>query len=145
MVGMLLGSILAFTIGIMLYSSFLGWFRTNAGVEMDRDARVSVEMFSWNIRPATFTDIEIPDPSHSNPSIRIGNKSFYLASNAGAPYSLWFDPDRTVANNEKEVIRKRVSAFNFVRNDPLHSVTISMTLQEKTDSLTYQSTICFRN
>ena len=145
MVGIILGSILAFTIAIMLYSNFLGWFRTNTGVEMDRDARVATEMLSWNIRPATFTDIEIPDPSHSSPSMRIGNKSFYLASNVGAPNSLWFDPDRTIANNEIEVISKKVSLFSFVRNDPLHSVTINMRLKEKADSLTYQSTICFRN
>jgi len=147
MVGIVLGSVLALTIGTMLYSSFLGWFHTSASVEMDRDAKVAIEMFFWNIRPATFADIEIPDPNHASPSIRIGNKSFYLRANTNAPDSLWYDPDRTPesTNDDIEVIPKRVSSFTFVKNDPLHSVTIDMALQEKIDSVTYKSTICFRN
>ncbi|MFC1708751.1 PilW family protein [Candidatus Omnitrophota bacterium] len=141
MVCIVISAILALTLGTMLYYIFVAWRNNSDQVEIQRDATFSMDMLSRKIRPASFSQISLPDST----TLNIASESFYLVAGTNAN-SLYYDPDTSVSSDEIELIRDRVTALEFINNSPLRSITINMGLTQGRESLALdETTIGYRN
>ena len=140
MVGIIVGLILALTLGTMLYYIFVAWRSNSDQVELQRDATFAMDMISRAIRPASNFQISIPSSS----TLNIGTTSFYLGGTGSN--SLYYDPDTTAAGDETELIQQRVTNLQFIDNTPEKSITINISLAEGGETLVIsQATIGYRN
>lgn len=136
MVAALISSIMAITVGSMLYYSYLAWSRNRDTVEMQRDATISMDMIARAIRPAYGADVQA-----SGSTLTVGSKSFYV--NSG---NLWYDPDTdpAISGDEVEIVYGKVNSLSFVEDTTLHTVSVDMVLQNKVDTITVSAVIGYR-
>lgn len=140
MAGMIVGLILALTLGTMLVNIFWAWRKNSDQVELQRDATFAMDMLSRAIRPASNFQISIPSSS----TLNIGTTSFYVGGTGSD--SLFYDPDTTAGGDEVELIRQRVTNLQFIDNTPERSITITINLAEGSETLVIsQATIGYRN
>ena len=141
MVGIVIGAILALTLGTMLVYIFAAWRNNSDQVELQRDATFAMDMISRAIRPAANHLIEIPDPAHSTvSSMKIDTESFYLGGTNGKDLIL------ASATGNQVLIRDRVASLTFTHNSPGGSISIQMNLAEGRETLTVNNVaIGYRN
>jgi|GEM_PF-5054346 prepilin-type N-terminal cleavage/methylation domain-containing protein len=113
-------SILALTMGAMMWSATLSWKRTGQSVELQRDMRASMDVITRMARSATnmlFTTGLVYTAQFSDRS----PMSVYVATNR-----LYLDPNTTVANNEVRLTAGLVNRFAVQFTGRTAIVTLSL-------------------
>jgi prepilin-type N-terminal cleavage/methylation domain-containing protein len=113
-------SILALTMGAMMWSATLSWKRTGQSVELQRDMRASMDVITRMARSATnmlFTTSLVYTAQFSDRS----PMSVYVATNR-----LYLDPNTTVANNEVRLTAGLVNRFAVQFTGRTAIVTLSL-------------------
>lgn len=120
LVALTAASILALTMGAMMWSATLSWKRTGQSVELQRDMRASMDVITRMARSATnmqFSTGLVYTAQFSDRS----PMSVYVATNR-----LYFDPNTTVANNEVRLSSGQVNRFAVQFTGRTAIVTLSL-------------------
>lgn len=143
MAAVMISSILAVTVGAMLYCAYTNWNKNSKAIELQRDLALAMDMIARVARPASGADITASGPSLTVIS-GLTAKSFYLSGN-----SLYYDPDINMPNNEIVLIDNKVVSLSFSKDleyDPPHCVHIvDMALQDGSMNTAVDTLIAYRN
>lgn len=130
-------SILALTMGAMMWSATVSLKRTGRSVELQRDMRASMDVMTRMTRLATnmvFTTGMVYTAQFSDrPPMMV-----FVATN-----NLYYDPNTAVAGNEVKLTEGQVTQFQVVFTS--RSARISLGMQNAEDAISNQVTLTRRN
>lgn len=130
-------SILALTMGVMMWSATLSWKRTGRSVELQRDMRASMDVITRMARSATnmlFTTGLVYTAQFSDRS----PMSVFVATN-----NLYYDPNTTVAGNEVKLSGGQVTHFAIQFTN--RSAVVTLRLQNTDDAISNRVMLTRRN
>ena len=137
LVALTAASILALTMGAMMWAATLSWKRTGQSLELQRDMRASMDVITRMVRSATnmlFSTGLVYTAQFSDRS----PQSVYVATNR-----LYYDPNTSVANNEVRLTAGQVSQFAMQFTG--RTAIVTLRLQNNDDAISNRVQLTRRN
>ena len=137
LVALTAASILALTMGAMMWSATLSWKRTGQSLELQRDMRASMDVITRMTRSATnllFSTGMVFTAQFSDRS----PVSVYVATSR-----LFYDPNTTVANNEVRLTTSQVGQFAIQFTG--RTAIVTLRLQNSDDAISNRVQLTRRN
>ncbi|MEI7435490.1 MAG: hypothetical protein WCL16_01625 [bacterium] len=140
--GMMASAVLVVTLSVMLFYGYTTWVRNSQAVDLHRDATLAMQVMGKSLRQASAAGVDLSQPaqivvSNQNTSILC---SFYQQSG-----NLVYNPDVNGGGTPFLLVQGRLMPSGFTHSNINHGVTIRLKLQQGTESLEMNGSVCFRN
>jgi prepilin-type N-terminal cleavage/methylation domain-containing protein len=139
LVGMLAGSVLAVTAGLLLYYGYGEWRRNREGVAMQQDGRVAMEVIGRAVRAAATAQVAVVAGE-----LHLTNAACASRFRA-AGGDLLHDPNLAVAGDERPLVSGRLLAFGVSNTLRGVQVTLQLRCASGTHNQTIQEVFTCRN
>jgi len=139
--GMLAASILALTLGTMLFHAYDAWDDNHDAVNLHRDGRNAMDLITRAIRDASMARVTTAENNNLVIQNEAGTSSVRFWRTGR---SLLYDPDTGAGGDEIVLVEARDAArFNVTMTAA--DVTIRLDLERGDETIRFDSTVAFRN
>jgi hypothetical protein len=139
-VGMLAASILAVTLGVMLFVGYTNWTRTTRALDMQRDTTLAMQTLMRVLRGASLGGVDLSQSHRIDFTTNGVTQSFFQQGS-----NLLYNPNLTGGGTAFPLVRDRMVPASFTVSNITKGVGVSLQVREGSETMTLSAGIRLRN